>query len=300
MASITSLQKRVQNVLNRQAQTFLRTESIDTSGSGNAIADVDTSQDYFQVNDVDLSGDSEFAAGNKIYVDGSTANDAAFTIESVSTGDFDNEGDGTDSRVNVSESIKDSTADGTIYTDKTYEYVNVGRVQESSFTAEPITSEQDQDGRTSTQLFDVTLSFTLMQTGTEEQESVPAFTRPDVGGNTDLYPRGHELYSSGHFMYFSGTSTVSTATVNAAVANDAEDAKDGELQTDDTNFDLAEDVNGLVFQNILLNASPELNFSGDQSIIPLESMARLRPNEWDDVDTTRRLAFAASPEFDYA
>jgi hypothetical protein len=92
-----------------------------------SIGDVNTTDGWFQINDVDLSGNPEFAVGETIDVDGSTGNDGFYTISSVTTGDFDAESDGTDTRIHVEESVTDSTTDGSLRA--TIEKYNISKTQ---------------------------------------------------------------------------------------------------------------------------------------------------------------------------
>ena len=286
MASLNDLAKKVRNTKNRQSQGFLRTESLNTDGTSYAITTVNKSSGYFQINDEDLSGDADFTQGYEIYVDGSTDNDGAYHVSNVVTGDFDGEGDADDTRIFVRETIENGDAnDGTIYTDKDYDYRNVGRIMDSSFNAEPVASDADQDGRESSQLFDVTLSFTMMQTSNEELSLLTDLALPDSEGG--------RFYANGHYIYFSGTNQVSTADVNAAVVDDPDFRKDGALSFG-TGAGELDDPNGMLFENVLFKPSAEIDLSGEASMLPIEFTGRLPLSEVGSLDNDQTITISPS------
>jgi len=283
MASLSDLAKKIRNTVNRQSQAFLRVESLDKDGDSYSIDEVDTSGDTFTVYDVDLSSDNKFTQGYYIYVDGSTGNDRRYEISSVATGDFDNEADTTDSRISVVESVEDSTAAGTIYPDKDYEYTNMGRIMDASFNAESVTSDADQDGRESTQLYDVTVSFTLMQSSNEELSLLPDLAMPDT--------HGYRFYGNGHYVYFSGDNQTATSDVNAAITNDPDPSLDGTL-TFGSSVGQLDDPQGLLFQNVLLNPGTEIDLSGDQGMIPIEFTGRIPLDEVVTLDSDQTITIS--------
>jgi len=290
MAQVTDLRRRFRNTLNRTSQAFLRAESLNTASSASIIA-VDTASDTFTV-----SGDQTGSVQTHIWVDGSTANDAIFTVASASTN-----GSG-DTDISVEESIKDGTADGSVVFEKTYEYRNMGRVKEVSVETDMVGSDMDQDGRTSAQLLEFSVSQTLQQGSNEELSRVPDLNRPPIGGNTTLYPRGQELYRNGHFVYFSGNQQVTTGQVNAAVLDSVVPAEDGELQTQadiSSVEDLHEDLNGILFQNVLLDVGPSLDLSAGQSVITIEFGGTVQFDVLDSLDSDRKIAMSPSSFFDY-
>jgi hypothetical protein len=280
MANLTDLGKKVRNTVNRNSQCFLLTEALDKNGTSYTIDAVDTSNNSFDIYDQDVSGDSEFNVGEEIYVDGSTGNDSNYTVASVSTGDFDGEADSTDSRVFVEESIEDGTADGTIYVAKDFVWVNMGRFTSADFTSESVASEADQDGRESAQLFDVTASWSLMQTSNEELSLMGQFALPSPGD--------YGFYKNGHTIYFSGSNQVRTSDINAATDNAT-----GEITFGTGNNEL-DDPDGIEFVNVLLKPSPEINLSGEDAMIALEFTGTVFTDELDDIETSHKIVI--SPE----
>ncbi len=149
-------------------------------------------------------------------------------------------------------------------------FVNAGRVKEASIEHDTITSDMDQDGRTSTQLLEMTAAFTLQQGTNVELSAVPDLARPD----TNQTP-----FENGHVIYFAGNNQVSTSDVNG---NTFSSTNNGTLVDYSTISSL--DENGLLFVNVLLNPSPSLDLSGGQSVIPVEFQARFPPKVYADFD----------------
>jgi len=154
--------------------------------------------------------------------------------------------------------------------DGTGSFVNAGRVKEASIEHDTITSDMDQDGRTSTQLLEMTAAFTLQQGTNVELSAVPDLARPD----TNQTP-----FENGHVIYFAGNNQVSTSDVNG---NTFASTNNGTLVDYTTISSL--DENGLLFVNVLLNPSPSLDLSGGQSVIPVEFQARFPPKVYADFD----------------
>jgi len=157
-----------------------------------------------------------------------------------------------------------------------YDYVNFGRFMNANFSSEPVTSSADQDGRESSQLFDITVSFALMQTSNTELSLMGQLAMPDTAGIG--------AYQNGHTMYFSGDNQVTTSEMQSAI-----DATTGEL-------DLAtlSDPDGLLFENILFKPSPDIDLSGGEAMIGLEFTGQVSTRELDDLETTQKIL--VSPE----
>lgn len=157
-----------------------------------------------------------------------------------------------------------------------YDYVNFGRFMNANFSSEPVTSSADQDGRESSQLFNITVSFALMQTSNAELSLMGQLAMPDTAGIG--------AYQNGHTMYFSGDNQVTTSEMQSAI-----DATTGEL-------DLAtlSDPDGLLFENILFKPSPDIDLSGGESMIGLEFTGQVSTRELDDLETTQKIL--VSPE----
>lgn len=149
-------------------------------------------------------------------------------------------------------------------------FVNAGRVKEASIEHDTITSDMDQDGRTSTQLLEMTAAFTLQQGTNVELSAVPDLARPD----TSQTP-----FENGHVIYFAGNNQVSTSDVNS---NTFSSTNNGTLVDYHTIKDV--DENGLLFVNVLLNPSPSIDLSGGQSVIPVEFQARFPPKVYANFD----------------
>ena len=141
-----------------------------------------------------------------------------------------------------------------------YEFVNMGRVMNGSFSSEPVTSSADQDGRESSQLFNITVSFAMMQTSNEELSLLDELAMPSDASN---FPNGHRIYVSGGKLL--------TSELNGAL--------DGSGNPDytvlgDTSSD-PHDVDGLFFKNVLLKPSPDIDLAGEESSIGIEFTGRL-------------------------
>ncbi len=157
-----------------------------------------------------------------------------------------------------------------------YSYANFGRFMNASFSSEPVTSSADQDGRESSQLFNITVTFALMQTSNEELSLLSELALPD-GGTLDRYANGHTIY-------FSGDNQVTTPNMNNAV----------DSSTGDLDLDTLSDPNGLLFENVLLKPSPDIDLTGEESSIGLEFTGIVETQELDDLDTTQTIT--VSPE----
>lgn len=140
-----------------------------------------------------------------------------------------------------------------------YMFTNMGRVMNGSFTTDPITSSADQDGRESSQLFQVTVSFAMMQTSNAELSLLDELAMPSDVTN---FPNGHRLYISG--------SKLKTSTLNSNLIGSGANQGD----PDYTSLS-AEDPDGIYFKNILFKPSPEIDLSGDESSIGVEFTGRL-------------------------
>jgi hypothetical protein len=159
------------------------------------------------------------------------------------------------------------------YNGGTPEFVNMGRVKGSSVEHDTVDSEMDQDGRTSTQLLELTASFTLQQGSNLELELVPDLAQPDTSQGT--------VYDNGHVIYFAGTNQLSTSTVNGNTTTDA----DGDPIPDYSALS-SDDPDGLVFINVLLNPGPSFDLSGGENVIPVEFSARFPPSVYSSHNDT--------------
>jgi hypothetical protein len=136
----------------------------------------------------------------------------------------------------------------------------MGRFSDASFTAEPITSDADQDGRESTQLFNITVQLSLMQGSNAEIEMIPDLSLPEDETN----------YPNGHTIYFSGDNQLSTSDLNSALTNDLPDFTTLGDPSDDPY-----DPQGMCFVNVLLKPSLEANLAGEVTMISLEFTGRV-------------------------
>jgi len=151
-----------------------------------------------------------------------------------------------------------------------YEFENVGRIMDSSFNAEPVASDADQDGRESSQLFDITVSFTMMQASNEELSLLTELALPTDETN---YPNGHSIY-------FSGDNQLQTSTLNSNLTTDEHPDYTvfGDTTTDPS------DPDGVYFRNILLKPSAEIDLSGETSMLPIEFTGRLPLSAFEGFD----------------
>lgn len=269
MATITDLAKKVRNTTTRLSQFFIRGESVDETG-GFSVAAVDTGNNVFEISG-DETGNSDFADGERIYLVGSTANDRFYTIDSTTFG-------GSNTEISVKENVKDGTDDGTIYTSKEYTFYNMGRIQGADFTSDPVTSEMDQDGRQSTQIWEATVSFTMQQASNEELAMQQNLALPD-----SIYG----FYGNGHTLYVSGSKQVTTAEVNNGL-----DSSTGVIDFG-TGAGQLDDPNGMVFKNALLNPSPQVNLSGDVALIEIEFTGRLELDAFESLETDQTITISA-------
>lgn len=148
-------------------------------------------------------------------------------------------------------------------------FVNMGRVKDASFEAEPIVSDPDQDGRESTQAYNITVAFTMQQASNVELSMIPDLAMPPA----DDYPNGHTIYVSGH-------NKVTTSAVNAAVNS-------GDLPSD------LDDPDGIGFVNVLLKPSPSIPFSEGESVIVVEFTGRVGIEDFADLETDPFIVISA-------
>jgi len=158
--------------------------------------------------------------------------------------------------------------------DGSYLFRNAGRIMNGSFESTPVTSSADQDGRESSQLFDITVTFALMQTSNTELALMEEFAMPT---DTDNFPNGHRIYVSG--------SKLQTSTLNNNLTSGVSDLQDG--QPDYTQLS-AEDPDGIYFRNVLLKPSPEIDLSGEESSIGLEFTGTVEQQAFNGFDDTTK------------
>jgi len=165
-----------------------------------------------------------------------------------------------------------------VWTGSAYEFRNVGRVVDSSFTAEPVASDADQDGRESAQLFDITVSFSMMQASETEVSLLEELSMPTDTTN----------FENGHSIYVSGTNQLTESTLNSATTSGDPDYTT--LNTDDPR--------GVYFKNVLLKPTAEINLMGENSMIPIEFTGRV-PNDvfanFDDTSSSDANHIVVSP-----
>jgi len=151
---------------------------------------------------------------------------------------------------------------------------SLGRVINSSFTVEPLNSSKDQDGRESADLFDITVSFALLQTSNEELSLSDALATMTDDSKVE---NGHRIYVSG--------SKLSQSEL-LGVSNPSNPAPDYTILGDPSNDPY--DPDGLFFINVLLKPSPDIDLSGGESTIGIEFTGRLSPEQFDRLgDKTR-------------
>jgi hypothetical protein len=169
--------------------------------------------------------------------------------------------------------------------ERDFSFVNLGRIMDASFNAEPVTSEQDQDGRSSTQLWDITVSFVMMQASPEEISVLDELSIPTDPNDNGLYPNGHTLY-------FSGSNQVTTSDMNSALTDDDLSG----IGTNEALPDLAalSDPNGIIFENVLLNPGAEISLDSEVGTIPVEFTGRVALSELSDIETSQKITI--SPE----
>ena len=171
-----------------------------------------------------------------------------------------------------------------VHTGSAYEFRNVGRVMNGSFSSEPVTSSADQDGRESSQLFNITVSFAMMQTSNEELSLLDELAMPS---DTDKFPNGHRIYVSG--------SKLLTSELNSSLNGDG----DPDYTTLGDDSSEPHDVDGLYFKNVLLKPSPDIDLSGEESSIGLEFNGRLETDAlsgFDDKGQADANHIVVSPE----
>jgi hypothetical protein len=153
-----------------------------------------------------------------------------------------------------------------------------------SFTSEPVTSSADQDGRESSQLFNITVSFALMQTSNAEMALLDELAMPS---DTTNFPNGHRIYVSG--------GKLQTSQLNSSLTGDGD--PDYTTLGDDSSD--PHDVDGLYFKNVLLKPSPDIDLSGEESSIGLEFNGRLETDAlsgFDDNGQSDANHIVVSPE----
>ena len=156
---------------------------------------------------------------------------------------------------------------------------SLGRIMNASFSGEPVASSPDQDGRESAQLFDITVSFALMQTSSEELSLLE-----------DLAMHPDPKMSNGHFVYASG-SKMSADDYDSVISK--QDGLPDYTLLADKDSPGPYDPDGIFFKNALLKPSPEINLSGDESSIGIEIVGRIR------LDTLRGFGDEDDPEGNY-
>jgi len=274
MATLADLGKKVRNTVHRNSQCFLLTESIDKDGTSYSIASVVGGNTFNIASDV--TSDPEFASDELIFVDGSSAlgNNQVYTVNSTSS---DGSG-GTD--IVVKETIDETSPGtlGTIYVAYDHVWVSVGRFMNASFESTPVASSADQDGRESSELFDVTVTLSLMQTSNEELSLMDDLAIPD--------PQSYDFYLNGHTLYFSESNRITTTEMNNATDNATGNVTFG------TGSNELDDPDGLLFENVLLKPSPEIDLSGEESSIGLEFTGMVEQQELTDLDSTQTITIS--------
>lgn len=153
-----------------------------------------------------------------------------------------------------------------VWTGSAYEFKNMGRIQAASFNAETIASDADQDGRESAQLWNITVSFTMMQASNEEMSLLSELALPSDETN---YPNGHTLYFSGSKLL---TSDLNSA-LTSGVIGVPDDLPDYTTLGDDQSS--PSDPDGLLFRNVLLKPGAEISLDSETSLLPIEFTGRL-------------------------
>lgn len=164
-----------------------------------------------------------------------------------------------------------------------FEFVNVGRIINASFSSEPVASSGDQDGRESSELFNITVSFAMLQTSNEELSLLEELAMPSDATN---FPNGHNIYVSG--------SKVLTSDLNSALTGGEPDYT---VLSDDSGEPY--DPDGLYFKNVLLKPSPDIDLAGEESSIGVEFTGRLETSVmsgFDDTTTSSANHINVSPE----
>jgi len=151
------------------------------------------------------------------------------------------------------------------------QFRNVGRVMNGSFTSDPVTSSADQDGRESAHLFNITVSFALMQTSSEELSIL------DDLSTSYAFDEGHRIYVSG--------SKISEYLLNLSGDKTFGGEPDYRLLTSkNTSQNTGYDPDGIYFKNVLLKPSPNIDFSGEESMIGVEFTGRINPKQLVDLN----------------
>lgn len=154
--------------------------------------------------------------------------------------------------------FEDKTAEST-------EFIHAGQIESGSISGEPVSTEPDQDGRTITQFIDLTISFVMQQATNKELSMIKDLVIPD----DPAYDNGHSIYVSGGKVALSEV---------AALYNDPS----------------AGDPDGIFFKNVIPSISPMLDLSGDDgSKIEIEFMGRVKPSQFDSLDTDKTITISA-------
>jgi hypothetical protein len=146
----------------------------------------------------------------------------------------------------------------------------LGRMKELSLNFEPINSAPDSQGQANTMGFNMTASFTLMQTAPADLAAAFALAAPaddedGVGGFNLLF-----------------TNTVMSE-IDAATVYEL-----GDVGGSDT-----ERAKGIALVNALVQVGPQLNFSGEESGVPCTVTARIPAHRARDfMVTTNHLTLA--------
>jgi len=143
-------------------------------------------------------------------------------------------------------------------------FIHAGQIQGGSISGESISSEPDQDGRTITQFVDLTISFVMQQA-----------TNKELSMLSDLVIPADSEYDNGHSIYVSGGKVSLDEVAN--------------IYQDPT-----QDPEGIFFENVLPSISPSLDLSGDDgSNIEIEIMGRVKPSQFDSLDTDKTITISA-------
>jgi len=147
-----------------------------------------------------------------------------------------------------------------------------------------VNSSADQDGRESSQLFNITVTLALMQTSNAELSLLDELAMPS---DTTHFRNGHRIYVSGGKLL--------TSELNSAL--DGSGNPDYTVLGDDSTD--PHDVDGMFFKNVLLKPSPDIDLSGEESSIGLEFNGRLETDAlsgFDDETQADANHIVVSPE----
>jgi len=154
-----------------------------------------------------------------------------------------------------------------VHTGSNYEFRNMGRIAEASFSSDAEASDADQHGRESAQLLNITVSFSMMQASNFELSLLGELAMPSDEAN---FSNGHAIYASGSRL----------------VESDLNDNLTGDGDPDytvlgDTTDDPA-DPDGIYFKNVLLKPTPDIDLMGDESVIGVEFTGLISYDEFSD------------------